>query len=254
MTCKLKLTETQDQWFKDHRVAWAIVNAGRDDIAPKNSTHANLVALLANMADYGRENWKYEPGNATHALNTLKGLHDVTDCGSLASMFQHMAGNLGYADAKAWHIQPVNEKDRIVTGRDLVCFTGQQGDPTIEGRWCFGDHWVVRCESKSYDPTFVRSFETEPLPPYFGWWAKYVYDKTVFSTHYFTGDGNPTIYNGFVAGTPSRAPRPYIKARKGFCGIGRRAEQLAQPAVLATPGKMFYTYKKTDPLTGKEID
>ena len=180
MACTLDLTQTQRQWFKDHKDAWTIVNAGTDDIVTSRSQHANLSALLANMADFGRRNWKYEPGNTTHVGNTLKGLHDVTDCGSLANMFQQMAMNLGYTDAKAWHITPDDDKDRIVTGPDLACFNGQVGDASIEGRWCFGDHWVVRCGSKSYDPTFNRSFDTEPLPPYFGWWGRYVYDATVF--------------------------------------------------------------------------
>lgn len=252
MTCTLELTKTQRQWFDDHKDAWTIVNAGRDNIVPENSPHGNMVALLANMADFGRRTWKYEPGNTTHVSNTLKGLHDVTDCGSLATMFQQMAINLGYADAKTWHIKPENDKDRIVTGANLMCFNGQVGDPSIEGRWCFGDHWVVRCGAKSYDPTFNQSFGAELLPPYFGWWGRYVYDRTVFSTHYFECDDQPTIYNGFVPGTPSRAFRPAIKGRAGFCGIGRRAAQPAQPAVLPTAGKMFYTYKKTN-LGGKEI-
>jgi hypothetical protein len=130
--------------------------------------------------------------------------------------------------------------------------TGQAGDGGIDGRWCFGDQWVVRCGSKSYDPTFNRYFDTEPLPPYFGWWGRYVYDKTVFATHYFACEDQPAIYNGFVAGTPSRAFRPAIKGRAGVCGIGRRAAQPAQPAVEATPGRMFYTYRKTD-RTGKLI-
>jgi hypothetical protein len=252
MTCTLELTDPQRQWFDAHKDAWAIVNGGADDLRPTNSPHGNMVALLSNMADFGRRTWKYEPGNTTHVGNTLKGLHDVTDCGALADMFQQMAMNLGFTDAKTWHIKPEDAKDRIVTGPDLMCFTGQAGDPGIDGRWCFGDHWVVRCGSKSYDPTFNRYFDTAPLPPYFGWWGRYVYDKTVFATHYFACEDQPAIYNGFVAGTPSRAFRPAIKGRAGFCGIGRRAARPAQPAVAATPGKMFYTYRKTD-RAGKEI-
>lgn len=255
MTCTLELTDIQRQWFTDHKNAWAIVNDGADDICPQNSPHGNRIALLANMADFGKRNWKYEPGSTTHVGNTLKGLHDVTDCGSLAEMFQKMAVNLGFASAKTWHIQPDDKKDRIVTGPDLVCFTGQAGDPSIEGRWCFGDHWVVQCDSKSYDPTFNRSFDTQPLPPYFGWWGRYVHDRTVFATHYFKSDDKDgrTIYNAYLPGTSSRAYRPAIQARAGFCGIGRRAYQPAQPAVVAMAGKMFYTYRKTDK-AGSEIE
>ncbi|QYF95731.1 hypothetical protein KY495_11580 [Massilia sp. PAMC28688] len=252
MTCTLVLTESQQKWFASHKIAWTIVDGGKDDIVPENSAHQNLVALLANMADYGKRTWQYEPGNTTHATNTLKGLHKVTDCGSLADMFQQMAINLGYTNAKTWHIKPDNEKDRIVTEPGLVCFTGQVGDPGIEGRWCFGDHWVVQCDAKCYDPTFNETFSAAPLPPYFGYWAKYVWDQSVFGTHYFDCDGGPKIYTAFIPGTPSRAARPAIKGRAGFCGIGRRAAQPAQAAVQATAGKFYYTFNKTDK-NGKEL-
>jgi len=254
MACTIELSKEQRTWFEARPVAWAIVNDGRDDLAPKNSPHGNLVALLANMADYGRAHWKYEPGSTTHVDNTLKGLHDVTDCGSLAHIFEEIAEHLGYTNAKAWHILPPGDnRDRIVTSENLQCFTGQVGDPTIEGRWCFGDHWIVICDSKSYDPTFNQYFDSAPLPPYFGWWGHYVHDRTVFATHYFSCKDRPSIYNGYKAGTAGRPFRPAIQARRGFFGIGRRAYVPAQPAVAPTPGKMFYTYKRTD-ATGQEID
>ena len=246
MACNIVLTETQRDWFLQRPVAWAIVNDGADDLSRHNSPHNNMVALLANMCDYARAHWQYEPGNTTHVTNTLRGLHFVTDCGSLAEMFQDIAHQLGYTDAKRWHIVPADERDRIVTGPNLACFTGQVGDEGIEGRWCFGDHWVVNCLSRSYDPTFNQYFDTEPLPPYFGWWGTYVYDKTVFATHYFESKGHPTIYTGAVPPIPGRAARPAITARRGFCGIGRRAAQDYQPQVLPVPGRMFYTFRRTD--------
>lgn len=253
MSCTIKLTEEQKAWFNQRSVAWAIVNEGVDDITEKNFPHGNLVALLRNMCDYGRKNWKYEPGNTTHVDNTLKDLHDVTDCGSVAEMFRDMAHNLGYADAKTRHLTPEGNRDRIVTAADLACFTGQVGDPSIEGRWCFGDHWIVVCLSKCYDPTFNEYFDDVPLPPYFGWWGKYVSDREVFTASYYENKENKNIYIGHIVGQPGRPARPAISARSGFCGIGRRAAQPAQPEVAPIPGKMFYTFKKTD-RAGKEIE
>jgi hypothetical protein len=55
-----------------------------------------------------------------------------------------------------------------------------------------------------------------------------------------------------VAPIPGRAARPAITARRGFCGIGRRAAQAYQPPVVPVPGRMFYTYRRTD-LQGKEV-
>lgn len=254
MACRVVLNADQRQWFSDRKVAWEIVNNGKDDVGgPSQGTaHMVLEALLANMGDYGAANWTYEPGSTVHADNTLKGHIKVTDCDTLAEMFRDIAKALGYTDIRARKI--AKDGYRMVTSEDLVCFTGKAGDKELDGRWCFGDHWVVDYNARTFDPTFVKSYNSGDVAPSFGWWAREERTSTdVFTNTVWKADGKPTVYLGLAPPIPARPAVPARPARKGFCGIGARPFRPGQPAQPAVPGHSFFTFKETN-RAGQEID
>lgn len=181
-----------DAWFQSHPAAWAIVKDGVQEISSKKPTNYNMQCLLSNMCAYGNVRWQYEPGSKVNVENTLKGTYQITDCGSLANIFVEIAKHLGFTGAVARKIKKAGH--RIVTKPGVVTFNGKAGDATIEGRWCFGDHWVVEVSGLCYDPTF--KFMGYPFAEvgdvYLGWYAKEERDPTVFTGMYWKADPNVT--------------------------------------------------------------
>ena len=141
----------EDAWFKSHAAAWAIVKDGLQEISSAKPANFNLQCLLSNMCNYGMQRWTYEPGSRVNVEQTLQGITTVTDCGSLANVFCEIANHLGY-EATPRKIQKLGY--RIVTKPGVVTFKGTAGDQSLDGRWCFGDHWVAEYQSLCYDPTF----------------------------------------------------------------------------------------------------
>ena len=186
-----------DDWFKTNAAAWTIVNDGAQEISSEKPANYNLQCLLSNMCAYGLVNWLYEPGSTVNLANTLKGTHKVTDCHSLAQVFSEIASHLGY-DAKPRKIEKPGY--RIVTKPGVVTFKGKAGDRSLEGRWCFGDHWVSECEGLCYDPTFkfMGYAFAAAGSVYLGWFAKEEADPTVFTKTYWKADpsalGSKNVY------------------------------------------------------------
>lgn len=174
-------------WFKSHPAALAIVKDGAQQISSNKPAHYNLQCLLSNMCAYGKRHWRYEPGSRVSAENTLRGTHPVTDCASLAKIFCEIAIQLGY-NAVPRKIE--RDGYRIVTKPGMATFKGEFGDESIDGRWCFGDHWVAQSLGLCYDPTFkIASFSFGRVADiYLGWYAKEVRDKQVFTGTYWQAD------------------------------------------------------------------
>jgi hypothetical protein len=208
-----------DPWFQARPAAWAIVKDGVQTIASTKPANFNLQCLLSNMCAYGSPRWSYEPGSRTNVENTLAGTHHVTDCSSLAQIFSEIANHLGYHTAPRKIERPGY---RIVTKPGVVTFNGKAGDASLEGRWCFGDHWVVEYQNACYDPTF--KFMGFPFASaasvYLGWYGQEKRDPGVFTGTFW--DKDPTV----------------VESRKVYMRM--------VPSVA-------YTFKKTDKTTGREL-
>jgi hypothetical protein len=167
-----------DEFFQSRPAALDIVEKGTATIASDKPALYNLQCLLANMCAYGLANWTYAPGTPTNADMVLRKKITVTDCKSLAEIFltivqalePNLADDYKFRDARVRKFEKVGY--RIVTTAHLFAFNNHQGSADLEGRWCFGDHFVVECQGKCYDPTFkVTSFSFD-APPHLGWYAK----------------------------------------------------------------------------------
>jgi hypothetical protein len=182
-----------DPWFVQHPAAWEILNRETHLISLNKSKLHNLQALLANMCRYGATRWQYEPGRATSADAVLSNRAEVTDCKSLADIFVGLVQHLPFiTQIRARHIERQNY--RIVTKPGLVTFNGRRGSASLEGRWCFGDHWVVEVDGLCYDPTFnVMSFSFAN-PPHIDWYALDEVENGVFTRSKWTNDSQRTIY------------------------------------------------------------
>ena len=165
---------SKNDWFKSHPVAWAIVDKGPQLLASdKKDPRHNVQCMLSNMSAYGLTNWQYEPGSPTNADRVLKGEMAVTDCKSLAEIFVLLVKNAGLEEG----IGPIKaeqiKKDgyRIVTKPGLCTFKNKPGSASLQGRWCFGDHWVATIGGLSYDPTFrIPGFAGQH--PQLDWYAQ----------------------------------------------------------------------------------
>jgi hypothetical protein len=209
-----------NDWFKANGAAWTIVKDGLQEISSTKPANYNLQCLLSNMCAYGALKWTYEPGSVVNVPNTLKGTHRVTDCKSLAEIFCEIAKRLGYETATPRKIE--KRGCRIVTKPGMVTFKGKSGDRSLEGRWCFGDHWVAEYLGQCYDPTFkFMGFAFAAADTvYLGWYAKEERDETVFTKTYWKKDQ-----------TVNGSKDVYIRQ---FPDVG-------------------YTFKRTDVKTGREI-
>jgi hypothetical protein len=175
---ELKNLVEADEWFQSHPAALDILKNGTASIEHDKSALFNLQCLLTNMCQYGAKNWSYAPGSPTNADTVLTKKSTVTDCLSLAEMYlqilQHLDAHLD-ADHKFGTAQRKKVEKagyRIVTIPQLMAFNNRSGSQDLEGRWCFGDHYVVECQGKCYDPTFkVASFSFN-APPHVAWFAK----------------------------------------------------------------------------------
>lgn len=208
-----------DPWFKAHPAAWAIINGEAQEISSKKPDNFNLQCLLSNMCNYGAKKWKYEPGSKVNIEQTLKGTFDVTDCASLANIFCEIASHLGFAGAIPRKIEKPGH--RIVTKPGIITFNNRKGDPTLEGRWCFGDHWVAEYKGVCYDPTFkFQGFAFGAAGQvYLGWYAKEERDPSYFTKTYWKADPTvPGSRNVYMRMVPSVA----------------------------------YTFRTTDPASGRE--
>jgi hypothetical protein len=179
-------------FFKEHPIAWKIINEGKQLISSKRTDQYILESLLSNICEYGNKNWRYEPGTPCNAVTALKGTSKVTDCKSLANIFCLIANNIGFYNAVARQIK--KEGYRIVTKPWLVAINGKTGELDFEGRWCFGDHWVGECKGLCYDPTFkFMGFgfaQVESI--YLGWYAKEKKNENCFTGTYWQADPNVT--------------------------------------------------------------
>jgi hypothetical protein len=180
------------QWLKDNPVAARIVNDGTQNLTTAKSDSQNLQSLLSNMCAYGRMYWEYSPGD-TNSSNrklqeTLRGTNVVTDCESLVRIFCQIAIRLGFRTIDAKKIERPNH--RLVTKPGMVTFDEKTGDESLEGRWCFGDHWVAVYQNVCYDPTFnFQGFNLSQVPTvYLGWYAKEMEDRKCYTTTYWQAD------------------------------------------------------------------
>jgi hypothetical protein len=181
-------------WFKQHPVALEILKSGNSLISINKSNLHNLQALLGNMCSYGATRWQYEPGQATSADRVLSNLSTVTDCKSLADIFVELVQHLPLtiSNLQARHIE--RENYRIVTKPGLVTFNGRRGSASIEGRWCFGDHWVVEVDGLCYDPTFKVVSFMFANPPHIDWYALDEEERGVVTRSKWTNANQKTIY------------------------------------------------------------
>ena len=177
-----------DDWFKDNPVAWSIVNDGPQWLGTAKPDNWNLQGLLSNMCNYGKQNWKYEPGSRVNVDATLKGTHFVTDCESLAKIFCEIAQHLGFQTATPRKIQRPGY--RIVTRPGMVTFNGKTGDASLESRWCFGDHWVAEYDNQCFDPTFnFKGLGFAQVPTvYLGWFAQEMPNDKCFARTFWKAD------------------------------------------------------------------
>ena len=168
----------EDAWFQSHQAAVEILEQPNGTIASDKVPLYNLQSLLANMCNYGAKTWSYEPGTPTNPDSVLSKKLLVTDCKSLAEIYllivqhldAHLEGNFKFNDARLRKIEKPGY--RIVTSPHLFAFNNRIGSADLEGRWCFGDHYVVECQGQCYDPTFkVTSFQFA-APPHIAWYAK----------------------------------------------------------------------------------
>lgn len=201
-----------DEWFQSHEAAVEILEQGSALISSDKPPLYNLQCLLVNMCTYGSTKWSYAPGSPTTADLVLSKKMTVTDCKSLADIFlllvehldPHLEGSHKFVDARRRKIEKTGH--RIVTTPHLFAFNKRAGSPDLEGRWCFGDHYVVECQGMCYDPTFkVTSFSFD-APPHIAWYAKEDRTgpqaiKTKIRTAYIDPLGrNKTIYMKIPSG------------------------------------------------------
>jgi hypothetical protein len=191
----LQMYLKNDPWFVPRRVAWEIINRGNHAIGLNKPKLLNLQAILDNMCDYGATGWQYEPGAITTADNVLRGNITVTDCKSLADIFLELVRHIPFVNLgqiQARHIERLNH--RIVTRRGLVTFNGRTGSRSLEGRWCFGDHWVVEVDGLCYDPTFRLSNFSFGNPPQIDWYALDQVEDGVFTRTKWTHPNHRPVY------------------------------------------------------------
>lgn len=191
----LTLLLENDLWFRQHPVALEIVRDGDHLIALNKSKLHNLQALLTNMCSYGKTRWRYEPGAVTTANNVLIRSSTVTDCKSLADIFLELVRHIPVltgGQVQARHIERLNY--RIVTKPGLITFNGRPGSRFLEGRWCFGDHWVVEVDGLCYDPTFKVLNFSFANPPHIDWYALDEEEDGVFARTKWTHANHRTIY------------------------------------------------------------
>ncbi len=204
-------------YFQRFHVSLEIVSCtGSPEISANASEDANLNALLTCMWLFGRKNWDYQPVGSVDVPQVLRGEKDRVDCKSLAQIFVEIAQELGNAlrampDAKVPRrrdyggqaVQIAKPGYRLVTSRDLMCIGGTTGDQEIEGRWCFGDHWVAKfADGHAWDPTFnipnkVHRYDGGNYTgggAHDGWWAKEETDKTYQNNTKWVAPGRPTVY------------------------------------------------------------
>ncbi|WP_213804318.1 hypothetical protein [Granulicella sp. dw_53] len=183
-----------DPWFVQHPVAQEILVQGNHLISLNKSRSHNIQALLGNMCSYGAARWQYEPGAVTSADQVLTNRSRVTDCKSLADIFvglvQHLPLVIGNIQAR--HIE--RQDYRIVTQPGLITFNGRTGSRLLEGRWCFGDHWVVEIDGLCYDPTFKVFNFSFANPPHIAWYALDEEEDGVFTRSKWTHAHHQTIY------------------------------------------------------------
>jgi hypothetical protein len=174
-------------WFTANPVAWRIANGGTQQMATAKPAAWNMQCLLSNMCDYGKLNWRYEPGSRVNVDSTLQGNWVVTDCESLAKVFCAIADHLGF---KATPREITRPGYRIVTKPGIVTFNGKTGDQSLEGRWCFGNHWVAEVDNLCYDPTFnFKGFSfAQAANVYLGWYARDVRDPKAFASTVWKAD------------------------------------------------------------------
>jgi hypothetical protein len=181
-----------DQWLNAHLVAEALVNKGKQQLMTAKPASWNLQCLLSNMCDYGRLYFQYSPGSASSSKSSIEGLlkggNVITDCENLAKAFCEIAIHLGFKTIQAQKIERTGY--RIVTKPGMVTFNGKKGDPSLQGRWCFGDHWVAVYENLCYDPTFnFKGFSLAQAPTvYLGWFAQEMADPKCFAKTYWKAD------------------------------------------------------------------
>jgi hypothetical protein len=198
------------QWLKDNPVAGRIVNDGTQQLATAKPDIWNLQSLLSNMWEYGKRNWKYDPGGTSSSIRnlegTLRGTNVVTDCQSLAKIFCQIAIRLGFRTIDAQKIERPGY--RLVTKPGMVTLDGQTGDSSLEGRWCLGDHWVAVYQNLCYDPTFnFQGFSLPQVPTaYLGWYAKEMEDRKCYTTTYWQADRTvPGSRDVYIRSFPSAA-------------------------------------------------
>jgi hypothetical protein len=186
-----------DPICKKYKLVLPILKHG-DDVIDGKDDWKDLEIALGLFCDYGKNvaKWDYQPTGAVSVEKVLNGAEKRVDCTSLAGMLSKVGELLVNMQSNdiAFGVDKVMPPDgcgRIVTKKGLKSFDGGVGDPGIEGRWCFGDHWIVRFSDKKkklekvLDPTFNISYDFKDLAKqYLGWYGLESTDSALFHDVY----------------------------------------------------------------------